>query len=253
MTGVGEWVTYYADIDGVLTEMRVDMRAGNELRELGAPNLLRVQYELRAPDGDGLPSGEDEAVIDRLRHELRDWVGALGGRLAGEASGGGQHSWFFYVPCGWLEAANLIHRIGLRNNVALGVEMAADATCRFYHEQLLPSAEELRRAQIATHLTELADMGDVADVPRPVSHEARFDNRVQALAAADWARRQGFVVDGLLPPAGARQDYSLTFHRQMPLHAARLEQDVALVADMTARLGGRYAGWRTQPCLAQSA
>ena len=244
----GQEMEYCAEVDGQLAWVRVDGAATAELEVLDAPNLLRVQYQLTAADEDGLPTAREEALLAQLREELAEWVSALGGRHVGEACCAGHCTWFFYVPCGWLEAANLVHRIGLRRNVVLGVEMMPDATHRCYHEGLLPSWEELRRMQTARQLAELAQQGDDGEQPRPVVHELRFDNRVQALACAEWARRSGLVVDGLLPPADGQPHYRLLVHRHMALEPVALDEDIRRVAEAAQRLGGDYIGWRAEVC-----
>ncbi len=247
------WQTCYTQIDDAIVALSADAAAAAELEEMQAPNLLRVQYILSSHDDDGFPHEREAAVLDELRRELQDWIGALGGRMVGETTGAGQHSWFFYVPCGWLEVANLIHRIGLRVNVALGAEMLPDATHRIYHEHLLPTEEELRRTRIAERLAELAARGDDARQPRPVTHVVRFDNRVQAFSCADWARRNGYVVESLLPPSAAQEGYHLSFHRLMTPQAAALDADIAAITETVRRLGGDYLDWRTEPRVTQTA
>ena len=253
MVEVRDWQSCYRQVDDSIVCITTDMGAAADLEELQAHNLLRVQYVLSAPDADGLPQGEEEALLARLRQELNGWINVLGGRLVAEVSGGGQHSWFSYVPCGWLEAANLVHRIGLRQHVTLGAEMQADASHRIYHDHLMPTPEELRRTQLAERLTEMAAQGDDAGCPRPVVHEVRFDNRVQALACADWARHHGFSVEGPLPPRDGQAGYRLFLKRVMQPEAAALDADMAAITEAVQRLGGDYMDWQVELRLPQTA
>ena len=246
MQQLHDWETYFARIGDHLAVIRVDLRAGMELPELDAPNLLHVQYLLQQPDADGLPGDRDARTIDTLRAELLEWFAALGGRLVGEISAAAQHGWFIYVPCGWLEAANLVHRIGLRCNATLGARMLADATHNVYHEVLLPEPDELRRTHNAEKLAALQAMGDDATQPRPILHEIRFDNRVQALACAQWGRSHGFAVDSLLPPARQGDTYHLTLRRLMPLDIHLLDEDTRQLDELARRLGGDYVDWRAE-------
>ncbi len=247
------WEDYYTEIDGYVAIVRVELTAARDLERLDAPNLLRVQYALGAADGDGLPGEADERVIGELGGELQDWIGAAGGRFVGEISAAGQHSWLFYMPCGWVEAANLVHRIGLRKGVALGAEMKADARHAVYFEELLPTAEELRKTRLARRLAEMAAMGDDAAQTRPVEHTVAFDNRTQALSFAGWARQRGFVVTAMNPPGRMGERIELKFHRVMALDPARLEADIAQVEEHATHLGGSYLGWRAEACLPKSA
>jgi hypothetical protein len=247
------WEEYCTAIDGHVALVRVELTAAQDLQRLDAPNLLRVQYLLQKPDGDGLPGEVDARIIHELTAELQDWIGAAGGRFVGEVSAAGQHSWLFYMPCGWVEAANLVHRIGLRKGVALGAEMTPDARHAAYFEELLPSAEELRKTRLARRLAELAARGDDAAQARPVEHTVTFDNRTQALSFAGWARQRGFVVTAMNPPARMGERFELKFHRVMALEPARLEEDIAQVEETAARLGGAYLGWRAEVCLPKSA
>lgn len=248
-----EWETYFADIDGRVASIGVDMSAARELADLDAPNLLKVQYVLRQADEDGLPTLGEEEIIADLRDELINWIGALNGRCVGEVSGNGLHSWFFYVPCGWNEVATLLHRIALRKQVALGAEMMADAMHRVYHEALLPTAEELRRTRNIEQLADMAALGDDASRERPVEHTVLMDNSVQAHAFAEWARRNGFMVSSLLPPPNGEGLHQIIFRRNMPLHAELLDSDTHLIAEEAQRLGGIYDGWRAEVRLAKSA
>ncbi len=247
------WEEYFTEIDGHVAIVRVELTAARDLEQLDAPNLLRVQYRLERPDADGLPGEEDTRIIAGLTAELADWIGAAGGRFVGEVSAAGQHSWLFYMPCGWMEAANLVHRIGLRKGVTLGAEMKPDARHSAYFEELLPTAEELRKTRLAQRLSEMAAQGDDAMQVRPVEHVVAFDNRTQALSCASWARQKGFVVTAMNPPARMGERFELRFHRMMALEPARLEEDIAQVEETVARLGGTYLGWRAEVCVPKSA
>ena len=244
-----EWETCFVEVAGKPAILRCDLAAGRELAQIDAPNLLQVQLELEAPGADGLPGAADQARVRELGQELHDWLAALGGRFVAELSGNGLHSWFYYVPCGWLEAANLVHRIGLRRGVALGVEMKPDARHRVY-ESLLPTEDELRRTRNMQALSTLMERGDDLRQPRPVEHSVRFDNRTQALALAEWARRQGYVVVGMQTLNDGA--VVLQFQRVMAPEMARLDADTAEIMAAARQLGGEYQGWETEVRLAQA-
>ena len=245
----GEWETCYVEIDGKPAILRCDLTAGRELAQIDAPNLLQVQLALEAPDADGLPGAADQARVREVGQELCDWLNAAGGRFVAEVTGNGLHSWFFYVPCGWLEAAILVHRIGLRRGVALGMEMKPDARHKVY-ESLLPTEDEIRRTRNMRALVALMERGDDLRQPRPVEHAVRFDNRTQAVAFADWARREGYVVLGMQSlDDGA---VVLQFQRVMAPEMARLDADTAEIMSAARQLGGEYQGWETEVRLAQT-
>ncbi len=244
-----EWETCFVEIAGKPAILRCDTAAGRELAQIDAPNLLQVQLELEGPDADGLPGPQDRERVRDLGRELREWLAAVGGRLVAELTGNGLHSWFFYVPCGWLEGANLVHRIGLRRGVSLGVEMRPDARHKVY-EALLPTENETRRTRNLQALSALMERGDDLRQPRPVEHAVRFDNRTQAVAFADWARRQGYVVVGMQTLDGGA--VVLQFQRVMAPEMARLDADTAGIMAAARQLGGVYQGWQTEVRLAQA-
>ena len=243
-------------VEGRPAILSVDMGAGRDLVGLDVPNLLRVQYVLRQPDEDGLPDEEDERRIDELRAELTEWIGAAGGRYAGEISGGGQHSWFFYMACGWRAAAQLVHRIGLRLGVSLGAEMMPDARHRVYFEELLPTEEEWCLHETVRQLCALMNAGDDLAQPREVTHYTLFENRSQALAMVEWARREGFTVrllhlDGIGTTTEVRAvdtagRWLVEVVRHMAPAPKAMDDDARCVMRKAAHMGGIYCGWHAQ-------
>ncbi len=248
-----QWQSCCTFLDGHPAVLTVDMGAGADLSGLDAPNLLRVQYVLRHPDEDGLPGAEDERRIEALRAELVEWIRAAGGRFVGEVSAAGQHAWFFYMACGWREAAQLVHRVGLRLGVALGAEMLPDARHRTYFE-LLPTEEEWRVHDNAQRLCALLDAGDDLRQPRDVAHYALFDNHSQAQTMGEWARRHGFTVRAprmliageeraMAEPAGTSGRWLLELSRHMRPEPRAIDADTARLMQAAARMGGVYCGW----------
>ncbi len=235
------WVEYETHIDGAPVRIVVDTGAGAELAQLDLPNLLQVQ--LREADCAPRDAGE---CLQRLQEELQEWFTALGGRIVARAQGAGLANWFIYLSCGWLEAANLVHRIGLRCGLVLGAHMRPDPRHRLYHEWLLPSRAELLRAHNARQCARLlARLGeDAARRQVALRHAVAFANHTQALAFARWARQNGFRVDGVRPPAENENEHVLQFSASAPLRPAVID---ALTHGIDARarcLGGSYLGWQ---------
>ena len=265
-----QWESCYTSIDGHVALITVDMGAGHDLRRLDVPNLLRVQYVLKQPDEHGFPGERDEQHIDRLRTELGEWIRAAGGRPVGEITAAGQHSWLFYMPCGWREATQLVHRIGLRLGLELGAEMMPDACHRVYFEQLLPSDEEWRMNDNAHLLCALVEAGDDLQQPRTVTHYALFEDRTQALSMARWARHEGYAVRAVHMSLAGRADVTrpapaehgavrnlcdidggwlVEFSRHMSPQPKAIDADTGRIMQATARMGGMYCGWQAPAVL----
>ncbi len=247
-----QWKTCCTCSDGEAAIIGVDLSAVRELPGLGVPNLLRVQYVLREPDEDGLPGEEDERRIETVRAELSEWIRAAGGRFVGEVSAAGQHSWLFYMACGPQEAVELVHRIGLRLGVTLGAEMLPDARHEVFFEELMPTAEEWRVHENALRLCGLLEAGDDLSRPREVMHLAMFENRGQALAFMDWARRKGFATRILRWQGGDAaaetplidRPWLVEFSREMCPQPAAIDEETRAITQAAAHLGGEYRGWR---------
>jgi len=103
-----------------------------------------------------------------------------------------------------------------------------------------------RRTASTAAISELAANGDRLEEPRPIEHTARFANRHQAIAFANWARKNGFVVDGILSPAPEREHFVLQFHRLAAPLPEIIDADTAAISAMAGQLGGTYEGWQTE-------
>jgi len=239
------WEAFEADINGISAWILFNATAAHELPNLDLPNLLRVQFDYeRDRDGSPLPAEEDR--MQELETELEDWISAIGGRYVGQVTADGSRTLFFYVSCGREEAENLLRRIAVRRDMDIGMRMEADPQNRVYFELLLPTTDERRRMRDMAAISELAANGDRLEEPRPIEHAARFANRHQAIAFANWARKNGFVVDGILSPAPEREHFVLQFHRLAAPLPEVIDADTAAISDMAGQLGGTYEGWQTE-------
>ncbi len=236
------WEAFETEIDGIAACIVYNETAARELPQLDLPNLLRVQVAFEPGPGI-LPDGEEEERLSALEQELESWIGAIGGRYVAQVTIRGLRTMFFHVACGREEAENLVRRIAIRRDIEIGLRMEADPRYRTYYELLLPTAEERRRMETMARIADLVARGDDLEKARPVSHEASFANRHQAIAFANWARKNGFMVDGILSPGAGRESFVLQFHRTMAPQPQALEADVEAIAHMAGQLGGAYEGW----------
>jgi uncharacterized protein (TIGR01619 family) len=246
-----KWEAFSTTIAGTPAWIVFNREAVDELPQLDLPNLMKVQVDFEA-DEDGLPTREEEGRLAALEEELETWVGAIDGRYVAQVTAAGMRTLFFYVACGREEAENLVRRIALRQNVELGFEMEADPGNRVFFELLLPTRDERRRMRDLAAIAALEAEGDRLQAARPVEHTARFSNRHQAIAFANWARKNRFIVDGILSPSREEPWFVLQFHRVMPLLPEEIDADTAAITHMAEQLGGAYDGWSTRPVLAQA-
>ncbi len=246
-----KWEAFSTTIEGVPTWIVFNREAVEELPKLDLPNLMKVQVAFVAGE-DGLPLPAEEERLAVLEEELETWVGAIDGRYVAQLTAQGLRTLFFYVACGREEAENLVRRIALRQDVELGFEMEADPGHRVFFDLLLPTKDERRRMRDLAAIAALEAEGDHLHVNRPVEHTARFTNRHQAIAFANWARKNRFIVDGILSPSKEEPWFVLQFHRVMPLLPEEIDADTAAITHMAEQLGGAYDGWSTRPVLAKA-
>ena len=238
-----QWNAYACEISGQTAWIVFNETLAGELSHLDLPNLLRVQMEY-APDEQGRPQAADEERMLEVEAELEDWLAAIGGRFAGQVTAAGLRTLFFYVACNEEEARQIVHRIALRLEVPLAMRMEADARHAIYYELLLPDEEERRVMADLEILDAMMRDGDDLQAARPVCHEASFTTHQQAMAFADWARQNGFLVNGVHTGKGAGDACSVRFQRTMRPEPRAIHADTAAIAYMTGQLGGRYEGWR---------
>jgi len=246
------WEAYQATIEGKKAWILFNESIARELEQMDLPNLLSVQVEFAPATPDGLPSRQEEDRLQELESELENWIAAIGGRYAGQVTISGLRTMFFYVSCGRGEAENLIRRIALRKDIELGMKMQADPQNRTYFELLLPTRDERRRMRDLSLIAELTVQGDDLQTPRPVTHTAHFANRHQAIAFANWARKNRFIVDGIRSPAKDGDAFTLLFHKTISPMPESMDADTAAIAHMAGQLGGGYDGWETRLCAARA-
>ncbi|WP_038035628.1 DUF695 domain-containing protein [Thermopetrobacter sp. TC1] len=246
-----KWDAFATEIDGVPAWIVFNADAARELPQLDLPNLMRVQAPFKA-DEDGLPLPVEEKRLEDLEDELEKWVGAIGGLYVGHVTALKHRTFFFYVSCGREEAKNLVRRIALRRDEDLAFHMEPDPENRVFLDLMLPTKDERRRMRDHARIAEMRLQGDDLSCPRPVEHTARFSNRHQAIAFANWARKNRFHVDGILSPNAETPWFVLQFHRRMPLIPEEIDADTAAITEMAEQLGGSYEGWSCEICRAEA-
>jgi len=245
------WEAFETEIDGTPVWIVFNETAARELPRLDLPNLLRVQAGFETTP-EGLPRPECEERLQELESELENWIEAIGGRYVAQVTEPGWRTMFFYVSCGQEEAENLVRRIALRRDMELGFRMQPDAANKVYYQMLLPTADERRRMRDLAAISELAAMGDDLSRPRKLEHLAHFTNRNQAIAFANWARKNGLAVDGILSPGGERPHFTLQFSQIMAPLPENLDSATAAIHHMAGQLGGIYEGWQARPRVRQA-
>ncbi len=238
----GQWDFYQCKLNGKPASVYLDMGLHAGGPDTGRAQLVVVRLHLRFPDpANGLSTdAEYDALVtieDALIESLRSALGAV---YAGRVTTDGRREFFFYAAAGGaLETAARVP--GYRCEAWV----QADPRWLHYFTVLYPRGAALRWIADKAQVAMLAERGDQAQVARPIRHTSNFQNATQRATFTGSVERAGFNVLRLTDTGRAADahPFGVVYALAQAASLAAVSETTVLLAKLSEKNGGEYAGW----------
>ena len=190
-----EWDFYFARINDAPASIFIDLGIRAEVPLEKRPWLLWVWAQLQAPKPDGLATNEEAARLNTVGEALDAVISATcGAQLVARVTGSGRREFYFYAAePGELQSAAASAMKGF-------ADYKYDFGSTFQPEwdqylMLFPSDTNLERMQNRRMLENLAQQGDVHELPRKVEHWLYFADESTRSACREALITLGFAIE----------------------------------------------------------
>jgi len=240
-----EWDFYFARIDDAPAAIFIDLGIRAEVPLEKRPWLLWVWAQLQAPKPDGLATNEEAARLNTVGEALDSLICATcGAQLVARVTGSGRREFYFYASePGELQSATASAMKGFP-------DYKYDFGSTFQPEwdqylMLFPSTSNLERMQNRRMLENLAQQGDVHELPRKIEHWLYFADEATRSACREALAAHGYAVEdeSRLDEEGDDQPFQLVVSRVDRVDSHSINGITIELARLTREHAGIYDGW----------
>ena len=238
-----EWDFYPCTIDGRPAAIRVDLGQARHAPREELPTLLFVSVPLRDPDERGFVRREEFDAVTALEGALRKSLAAGGARHVGCVTTDGARDFFFYAGGGRDWEMAVAESLTAFPDYAYSLQIRDDPEWRSYLEFLYPTRDDMNLIMNNRVLRQLAEQGDVAELPRPIDYFLYFPTREAAEAAARAAVAEGFSLaeNGLAERDGSPPVWQVRLSRiDAP---SEIDDITARLLELADEGDGEFDGW----------
>jgi hypothetical protein len=240
-----EWDFYFARINDAPASIFIDLGIRRDAPVEARPWLLWVWVPLKAPKADGLASNDEAPALNEIGSALDASVSATcGAQLVARVTGTGRREFYFYAT----EPGELQAAAASALNSFEGYTFESGSTFQpdwDQYQMLFPSATNLERMQNRRVLEDLAQQGDVHEVPRKVEHWLHFADEATRTSCRDTLTAIEFALEdeSLLEDAEDELPYQLVVSRVDSIDSHTINGITLELARLARESGGRYSGW----------
>lgn len=239
------WEVFPCQMGERVAYVMYDHGIRDEIDQLALPALLKVRVTMRAPTDDGLPTGEEAESLNAIEDQLTKEIEALGGVCVGRITTDGQRFIYSYVDASEEDIRPLVGRLGNKTGHQVGYLLEDDAEKRAYWEDLFPTKHDWRVMRDIKVIDQLLSHGDTLEKEHRVDHWAYFDNPDRRQEFENWAKGEGFTVQGNSDPDGDMPQYGIQISHRCTPTLDRISHYTCLLTDKAEEHCGDYDGWET--------
>jgi len=240
-----EWDFYFARINDAPASIFIDLGIRHDVPLEARPWLLWVWVPLKAPKPDGLASSDEAHALNEIGIALTASISATcGAQLVARVTGTGRREFYFYAA----EPGELPAAVDSALNSFEGYTPECGSTFQPDWDQyrmLFPSESNLERMQNRRVLEDLAQQGDVHDVPRKVEHWLHFADQATRNSCRDTLAAIEFAIEdeSFLEEADNELPYQLVVSRVDSVDSHTINGITLELARLARESGGLYQGW----------
>jgi hypothetical protein len=239
-----EWDFYYCRVDDSPASIFLNLAYRSE-RPSGLDTLYYVGLQMLEPGEHGMGAEPDVKHLWDLEDKITEAAAAKGFAYVGRLRNQGDWQLTFYAAGNKeQELEQLVVDLIEESDRGYRVGSKEDASWSYFDEFLMPDDERWQWIMDRRVVTQLANAGDVHEVPRPVDHFIGFPDAAGRDAFMAAAREKGFSAE-----AGEPRDdrHELTYTAQLvrsdSVNLEHIHDVVMDVTELAAEHGGDYEGW----------
>lgn len=242
-----EWDFYPCKVDDAPASIFLNMSFANRAPVESADTLCWLIIRMREPDGHGMGTASEAAVLGPVEDSVASEVTAGGVFFVGRLRNKGIWQCVFYGPPGCAErVADAARRLvePTERDFETGTRPDRDWTC--YRAFLFPDEERHQWMLDRRVVDRLAEEGDPLTQPRRIDHWSYFADKAQRGAFVEEARALGFAVQAETEGNGpADRPFGAQIHRVDSVKLEEVHQVAWALYGVARRHGGEYDGWET--------
>ena len=242
-----DWDFYLCRIDDSLSSIFLNLALRDGAPDPHRPHLLWIRVPMRSPRPDGLSSAEEAEQLGRVEDALgAALLARLDAVFAGRITGAGRREFYYYAPraADFRERATAVFRDFPGYEPLIGDKH--DPEWALYLELLFPNVRQLQQIRNRQVVAALAEAGDVASTPRPITHWVYFAESADRATAASTLAAAGFDVTLHDAVTGeAARPYPLRVERVDRADQAAVDEAVFQVMDAIEGMDAEYDGWES--------
>ena len=239
------WEIYHVDIEGQTTYIYFDDGISQSIDQLELPNLIKLQLAFHSPAENGMAGEAELPALGAIEEEVASWAADTGAAYVGRVTGGGCRTYYCYTAHDEEDAAAFAEHLTMQSGYEIGFKVEAETDKSTYWQAIYPEQAERHLTSDMQVIKQLEAYNDNLSAPRRIDHFAYFDSRQQIELFANWARRNGFLIDKMAMPTEEIRQHMLVFHHDCRPLPEEISSHTILAAANANRLGGAYAGWTT--------
>lgn len=240
-----KWEIYHAAIEGETAYIYFDDGISEAISDLHLPNLVKLQVDLKCSALGGVADDAELRALEAIEEEIASWADDTEGAYVGRVTAAGCRTFFCYTAEDEDAVEALAGHLMMQSSHEIGMKIEPDPEKDTYWNALYPADDERQSTSDMTVITQLKAYNDNLTASRRIDHFAYFDSHVQTEMFANWARKNGFLVDQMTSPNAETHQHMIVFHHDCRPLPEEISSYTTRVAANANRLGGAYAGWTT--------
>ena len=241
-----DWDIYTCAIDDNPAVIGLDLALRGFAPVKDKPHAIVISVYLNHPRPDGLPAGDEFALLggieDSLVAQLQENLDAL---FVGRTISNGVRDLYFYTGNPLPPDKAIADVMTNFPNYRYDFGIQEDRTWELYFDFLLPDVQEFQRIRNRKVLRTLQQYGDLAHAERPIYHRICFAAEADRDVYWQQVKLEGFRLEKDSPSNTQEYPYALHISRMDKADANSIDEVVMYLWELARELNARYEGWET--------
>lgn len=229
--------------DDAIEVINVELAHRESAPDATRPWLITVDVPLLRPDERGLRDASEMEAVGDLHEDLAEALAPLGAVDLGRRTARGSTTFFFQAERH--DGVDDLVAQAMRRDpeYTATTSVVSDPEWGTYLNHLCPDAYHAMTIDSSELRAQLAQLGDVAELPRMVDHFAFFDSRESAESAARALAVRGLEMASLVDDRADAHPWHLHLRGEHAVDADTIGEVCDAIFDAVDERGGVYDGW----------
>ena len=239
-----DWYSFPAQMDDRPANVTFNNAFAKESEFDHHKNHVVIKTIFQKPTEYGMPSGEENDILEQIDTLLEEVINANGGVYVGHVTIDAQRYYHYYADLELDDLDLLIPPIHEQTGYILEFLIEEDPEKNGYWNDLYPTDDEWRIINDMDCLDDLLEAGDIRDRIREVFHWASFESDDSASSFQEWLEDNGMSPISTEEKEGD-EGYIVNYSHMGTMDISDLLKYTLGSSRKAAELGGIYEGWET--------